>query len=118
MASAPILVFQDWNKEFHLHVDASSIALRVVLVQPGEDGLDHPISYSSRKLSFAEQNYTMTETKGLVMIYALQKFRNYLLGGHFKMFTDHSALQYLVNKLVLGGRSVNGCYSSRSLIWK
>jgi hypothetical protein len=27
-----------------------------------------------------------------------------LLGGHFKIFTDHSALKYLVNKLVLGGR--------------
>ena len=38
------------------------------------------------------------------MVYALQKFRHYLLGGHFKMFIDHSALQYLVNKPVLGGR--------------
>ena len=26
------------------------------------------------------------------------------MGGHFKMFIDHFALQYLVNKLVLGGR--------------
>ena len=33
-----------------------------------------------------------------------QKFRHYLLGSHFKMFTDHSALKYLVNKPVLGGR--------------
>ena len=38
------------------------------------------------------------------MVYALQKFRNYLLGGHFKMITDHSALNYLVNKPMLGGR--------------
>ena len=27
-----------------------------------------------------------------------------MLGSHFKMFTDHSALKYLVNKPVLGGR--------------
>ena len=54
MASAPILVFSDWNKEFHVHVNASSIALGVVLAQPGEGDLDHPIAYSSRKLSFAE----------------------------------------------------------------
>jgi hypothetical protein len=38
------------------------------------------------------------------MVYALQKFLHYLLGGHFKMFTDHSTLKYLVNKPVLGGR--------------
>ena len=38
------------------------------------------------------------------MVYALQKFRHYLLGSHFKMFTDHSTLKYLVNKLVLGGK--------------
>ena len=38
------------------------------------------------------------------MVYALQKFRHYLLGNDFKMFTDHSDLKYLVNKLVLGGK--------------
>ena len=38
------------------------------------------------------------------MVYTLQKFRHYLLGAHFKMFTNHSTLKYLVNKPVLGGR--------------
>jgi hypothetical protein len=56
-----------------------------------------------RKLSQAERNYTTTEREGLAMIYALQKFRHYLLGSYFKFFTDHSALKYLVNKPVLEG---------------
>jgi hypothetical protein len=38
------------------------------------------------------------------MVYALHKFMHYLLGKHFKMFTDHHALKYLVNKPVLGER--------------
>jgi hypothetical protein len=38
------------------------------------------------------------------MIYTLHKFRHYFLGSHFKLFTDHSALKYLVNKLMLEGR--------------
>jgi hypothetical protein len=37
------------------------------------------------------------------MVYALQKFKHYLLGSHFKMYTDHSALRYLVKNLVWGG---------------
>jgi hypothetical protein len=75
-----------------------------VLSQPGEGDIDHPLAFSSRKLSTVEINYTTTEREGLAMVYALQKFRPYLLGGHFKMFTDHSMLKYLVNKPVLGGR--------------
>jgi hypothetical protein len=102
MVIAPILVFPDWKKEFHVHIDASSIALGAVLAQLREGDIDHPLAFASRNLSTAEINYTTTEREGLAMVYALQKF-HYLLGGHFKMFTDHSALKYLVNKLVLGG---------------
>ena len=104
MVTAPILVFPDWSKEFHVHVDASSIALGIVLAQSGEGNIDHPIAFASRKLSTTEKNFTTIEREGLAMVYALQKFRHYLLGSHFKMFTDHSALKYLVNKHFLGGR--------------
>ena len=74
MATAPILVFPDWKKEFHVHVDASSIALGIVLTQPGEGAIDHPIAFSSRKLSTTKKKYTTTEREGLAMVYALQKF--------------------------------------------
>jgi hypothetical protein len=91
------------EKTFHVHVDASTITLGAILAQPGEGDLDHPIVFASRKLSDSEQNYNMTEREGLAMVYALHKYRHYLLGKHFKMFTDQSTLKYLVNKLVLGG---------------
>jgi hypothetical protein len=104
MVTASILVFPNWSKEFHVHVDASSIGLGAVLAQLRAGDIDHPLSFAIRKLSIAEINYTTTEREGLSMVYALQKFRHYLLGGHFKMFTDHSMLKYLVNKPVLGGR--------------
>jgi hypothetical protein len=71
MATAPILVFLDWTKEFHVHVNAYSIALGVVLAQPDEGDIDHPLSFSSRKLSTSETNYTTIEREGLAMVYAL-----------------------------------------------
>jgi hypothetical protein len=86
-----------------MHVDAYSIALGVVLEQPGTGDIDHLLAFARRKISIAEINYTTTETEGLAMVYALQMFLHYLLGGHFKMFIDHSALKHLVNKPVLGG---------------
>jgi hypothetical protein len=103
MVTAPILVFLDWSKEFHVHVNGSFISLAVVLAQPRERYIDHPLSFARRNLSSTEINYTTTEREGLAMVYALQKFRHYLLGGHFKMFIDHPALKYLFNKPVLGG---------------
>ena len=82
----------------------ASIALGAVLTQEGGEGLDHPIAFKSRRLSKAEKNYSTTEREGLAMVDVLQKYRHYLLGGHFKMYTDHSALKYLFNKPVLWGR--------------
>ena len=104
MVIVPIVIFPNWKKEFHVRVDASCIALGEVLTQVGGGELVHPIAFGSRRLSKAEKNYSTTECEGLAMVYALQKFRHYLLGGHFKMYTDHSVLKYLVNKPVLGGR--------------
>eukprot|EP00253_Pinus_taeda_P003865 PITA_03865 len=92
----------------------SCIALGVVLTQAGEGELDHLIAFASRRLSKAENNYSTTEHEGLAMVYELEKFRHYLLGGHLKMSMDHSTLKYLVNKPVLGwGESVGGFYCSR-----
>jgi hypothetical protein len=86
-------------------------------VHPRVGDLDHPIAFARRNLSESEQNYNTlseseqnyntTEREGLDMVYALQKFRHYLLGKHFKMFTYHSALKYLVNKPVLWGENLS-----------
>lgn len=66
--------------------------------------MDHPIAFASRNLFKAEKNYSITKDERLAMVYALQKFRHYLLGGHFWMCIDHCALKCLVKKPVLGGK--------------
>ena len=61
MASTSILVFPKWDIELHVHLDASCIALGAVLTQEGAEGIDHPITFASRRLSKAEKNYSTTE---------------------------------------------------------
>ena len=61
MVTAPILVFPDWKKEFHVHLDTSCIALGAVLTQDGRGELEHPIAFASRRSSKAEKNYSTTE---------------------------------------------------------
>ncbi len=36
--------------------------------------------------------------EALTMVYALHKFKHYLLGNHFIFYVDHMALVYLINK--------------------
>ena len=57
MITTPIIVFLDWKKEFHVHIDASCIALGFVLTQPGEGDIDHLIVFASRKLSKEKKKY-------------------------------------------------------------
>ena len=61
----------DWMKDTHVHVDASLVTLGVILAQPGEGSIDHPIVFARQKLLFAESNYTTTEQEGLVMVYSM-----------------------------------------------
>jgi hypothetical protein len=99
-----------------VHVDAFAIMLGALLTQPREGDIDHPILFASRNLSYPEHNYNTKEREELAMVYALHKFRHYLLGKHFKMFTDSYALRYLVNKPMLGGGEYkDGYFCFRSL---
>jgi len=51
-----IWIFQNWKKEFHVHVDAPSISLGTILSQPGEGDIDLPIYLASRSFSIVEKN--------------------------------------------------------------
>ena len=81
---------------FYVHVNALAYAVGCVLAQPGEKNMYFPISYASSQLNSAEKNYTTTEREGLSMVYAVKKFRHYLLANKFVFFVDHQALLYLI----------------------
>jgi hypothetical protein len=60
--------------------------------------------YSSKLLNSTKRNYTTLEIEALAMVYALQKFKHYLLGNMFTFSVDNWALVYLVNKPQVSGR--------------
>ena len=56
------------------------------------------VYYTSKTLNEAQRNYTTTEKELLAVVYALDKFRAYFVRSNIIIFTDHSALKYLLTK--------------------
>ncbi|XP_070041451.1 uncharacterized protein [Nicotiana tomentosiformis] len=97
LVTAPIIVAPNWEQPFELMCDASDYAIGAVLGQR-KDKLVHPIYYASRTLSGAQLNYTVTEKEILDVVFAFDKFKSYLIGSKVIVYTDHSALRYLIAK--------------------
>jgi hypothetical protein len=87
----------DWSLPFELMCDASDFAVGAVLGQK-KDKKPHVIYYASKTLNDAQLNYTTTEKELLAVVFALDKFRSYLVGSLVIVFTDHAALKYLLTK--------------------
>ena len=54
--------------------------------------------YASRTLYSAQTNYSTIEKELLVIVFAPDKFRTYMIDSPIIIFTDHSALNYLISK--------------------
>ena len=97
LVSAPIVVALDWSFPFELMCDASDFAIGAVLGQKREK-IFQVIYYASRTLNDAQLNYATTEKELLAIVFALDKFKPYLIGNKVVVHTDHSAIKYLMTK--------------------
>ncbi|GJV73302.1 reverse transcriptase domain-containing protein [Tanacetum coccineum] len=97
LTQAPILVAPDWDLPFEIMCDASDFAVGAVL---GQRKTKHfqPIHYASKTMTEAQAHYTTTEKELLAVVYAFEKFRPYLVLSKSIVYTDHSALKYLLAK--------------------
>ena len=77
--------------------DANDYAVGVVLGQR-VGKIPHAIYNASRTLNDAQLNYSATEKELLSVIFALDKFRSYLIGTKVIIYTDHADLRYLLTK--------------------
>ncbi|WVZ84678.1 hypothetical protein U9M48_031682 [Paspalum notatum var. saurae] len=97
LVTAPIIQPPDWNKPFEIMCDASDYAVGAVLGQTN-DKKHHAISYASKTLTGPQLNYSTTEKELLAVVFAIDKFRSYLVGANVIIYTDHAALKYLPTK--------------------
>ncbi|KAK3106463.1 hypothetical protein FSP39_020529 [Pinctada imbricata] len=96
LSSPPILGYPDYTVPFELHTDASSKGLGAILYQKQGDH-KRVISYASRSLSKSERNYPAHKLEFLSLKWAVsEKFKDYLYGNHFVVFTDNNPLTYVL----------------------
>ena len=77
--------------------DASDFVVGAVLGQT-KDKKHHAIAYTNKTLTGAQLNYATMEKELLAIIFAIDKFRSYLVGAKVIVYTDHSALKFLLTK--------------------
>ena len=99
LTSAPVLRLPDNTAPFILICDASGTGIGAILIQ-GEN----PVAFESRKLTQAEQHYTVTEQELLEVVHALRIFRCYCLGNPTRVVTDHKANTFVQEQKTLSSR--------------
>jgi hypothetical protein len=94
---APIIQPLNWMLPFEIMCDACDFAVGAILGQT-KDKKHHAINYASKTLSGAQLKYATTEKELLAVVFAMDKFRSYLVGAKIVVYTDHAALKYLLTK--------------------
>ena len=103
MATRPILILPDLNKEFVIRSDASSKSIGAVLLQE-KDSILRPIAYVSRKLLDRERNYPICEKETLAIVFAFHSFAKYIFLNKFKLQCDAKCLTVIKKNKPLNAR--------------
>ena len=97
LQKSPVLKNPDYEIPFKLIIDSSDVGTGAVLVREASGGLDHPVSYFSKKFSKYQKNYSLVEKERFGLVLALEHFDVDLGSTPFKIkvCTDHNSLTFL-----------------------
>ena len=97
LKSAPVFLAPDFVKCFKLAVDATDVGIGAFLLQEDHNGIDHPVSYFSKKFNKHQKNYSTIEKECLALILAIQQFEVYLTSSTspIVVFSDHNPISFL-----------------------
>ena len=96
--SAPVLAYYDVTKPVVIQCDASKSGLGAALLQEGRC----PVAFSSSVMSQTEQNYAQIEKELLAIVFACEKFDQYIFGrSDVVVESDHRPLETIFKKPIL-----------------
>ena len=104
MATAPVLLLPDFERQFVVTTDASDVAIGAILEQDFGSGLQL-IEFSSRKLNATEIFYSAYERELLGIVWAIGQWKHYFQGPHpIVIQTNHAPLRHLPNQTSANSR--------------
>ena len=87
LTTTPVLKYYDVTEEVTIQCDASEKGLGATLLQNGQ-----PVSFASQALTVSEENYAQIEKECLAIVFACEKFEQYIYGRKVTVHTDHKPL--------------------------
>ena len=107
LTTAPVLSFYNSSQPTRISVDASSHGLGAILEQQGKDAIWKPVGFASRTLTPTERKYAQIEKETMAIIFACEKFHQYLYGRSFVVISDHRLLKSIFLQVVNSMSSKN-----------
>ena len=95
LTNTPVLAYFDVNKHVTVTADASKDGLGAALLQDNK-----PIAYASRSLTKTEQRYAVIEKETLAIVFAMERFHQYIYGKTVPVESDHKPLMAIQHKHV------------------
>ncbi|KAH9132175.1 hypothetical protein AeRB84_021345 [Aphanomyces euteiches] len=99
LPNKPFMITTD--TPFMITTDASGYCCGAVLSQQDDGGNDRPVAFLSKKLGDTERNWPSHEKELYAIKLALTKWRPYVYGSHFDVFTDNSTCQWFLKTPIL-----------------
>ncbi|MCO5611128.1 hypothetical protein L7F22_065378 [Adiantum nelumboides] len=88
LSSLPTIAPPRWEETFYVNPSVGSDSIGAVLMQKdGETSFMRPIYFVSRVMTPLEKDYTMIEKMVMALMFAVERFRSYLLRNKFVILT-------------------------------
>ena len=118
LTSEPVVTLAKPNRPMIIQTDASDVALGGMLMQEDDEGQRRVVCYFSHKFTAAEKNWTVGERELFGLVFALRKFRHYLVGTPIRYENDHKPLQWLKSQATLSRRQMRWLETLESFSWE